>query len=353
MKICINNPYWLNTDSFNNYLGARAFFILDYADGIYFSSKKLFLQWIQKSDYNMIKQIISNKEILFSHHTINRKYDVFITFNNPPIKKYNFHKNIKILKFQAIYDYNFDPNLLNKLLRDSNVDYLIGHAKHDIYDQFFNLHFPTFHNKTIDYQFGFNKSIRKYLNFQKINKIVGLGAIATLSEFKDINELKEYYKHFFIDENRDYSHLQRHYFRSIKNEINDIFDSFFPENGIFKNTKNNEQFLLSKYKYFLNDLGSLNFLPARTFEGIALGIVPIIMKHDLYNVYGFNETNSVIIDSQNVNTIKQKFLSIDSEHYERLSYNSLKLADNFTFEKVNEDLYNKIKSIYYKEDKYE
>jgi hypothetical protein len=237
------------------------------------------------------------------------------------------------MKCNALYDYNFEITSLRNKFKDFSIDYLIGHVEHDNYDTFFNAYLSQYENRVLSFPLGYHSDIIKYRgNKNKINKILGLGAIAPIEEKKNYPALEEYY-HFF-QAKRIYSHEEREWFRKHKLSLNDIFDCYFPEPPIQRNELQNEQHLLSQYTHFLSDLGSLTFLPARIYEGIAIGSIPIMIKHDIYRKYGFNDSNSILFDSLDEKKIRKTFYHF-LENKDIMSQNALQLSERYTFKNVS------------------
>lgn len=342
MKICVNNPIWFEKKNTENYLGARYEFVLKYADALYFSHKKYFFKWLLKADLETKKEVFLHKKIIFDVSVINNNYDIFVTLNVPPIKNYNFNSDIKIMKVNAVYDYNFEIENLKNKLQDSSTDFLIGHARHDVYDPFFQKYFTRYNGRVIPFPFGYRTKLLDYrYREEKINRIVGMGAITPIASTREINTLKEYYE--FLHDKRRYSHLERGWFREHSSDLKEVFDSYFPELPSFRNLLNDEQKLLTQYQYFLNDLGSLIFLPARMYEGIALGSIPFVLRHPIYKEYGFDETNAVFFDELDVKHITDVFRAIEDPLSKSIRAQSL--AKRYTFEAVSEKLYSDLESL--------
>ena len=343
MKVCINNPLWLNKKSVKNYLGARYTFLLNYADAIYFDSKVLFVKWLLTTDTDTKQFIIKNKKIIFNIETVNSSYDVFITLNNPPVEKSNFLKKVKIMKINAIYDYNYKVHDLKRMADNASTDYLIGHALHDRHDPFFRKYLQSYAGRVINFPIGYpDEFTSRHPEQERISKIVGLGAISSIKQQKDNGSLSQYYT-FLTLIGRSHSHLDRQWFRSNEDTLSDCFDSYFPHPPLKRDIYFNEQEALSRYMFFLNDLGSLTFLPARMYEGIGLGSIPFAIRHPIYKEYGLNDDNMIMFDSLDEKVIKKTFYAA-MDRISFLQKNITSIQKKYTFEAVSKDLYKNIDS---------
>ena len=341
MKIAIINPDWYHFGEKYNYLSSRFFFVQNNCNALFFTKKKFFFRWI----YNCLKtrtpisEILTNKKVVFKYSKINSNYDILIQFNNPPLNYIEFLKNIKIPKLVALFDYNYNTRVLSEKLKEINIRHIIGHTRHDLFDPYFKYFFKK--NKfeiVFDYPFGFNNN--KNLK-NRIDKIVGLGAISRFDRSTEINQLHDYYS-FMKDSGRNYSHLDRLWFRNNSDSITDCFHSYLPSDKVRRNLSFKESTLLPKYSFFLNDLGSLNFLPARFFEGIGFSVIPFAKKHSIYEYYGFNEFNMVFFTKNNINEIRKNFNEA-LENKENLISNIELIKTKFNYDNINNNLYENIR----------
>ncbi|NVK00391.1 MAG: hypothetical protein HWE12_02515 [Oceanospirillaceae bacterium] len=332
MKVCIVDPYWFNATDRSSYLGARSVFLEKYADIIYFSDRNKFIKYAARFPRVVIR-LISTKKIIFSSSLVNETCDVALWFNGPIYNRGFSFEEIKVPKAVALHDYNFYPDAISELLKSNRVDFLIGHGYHDKYCDFFRAYYSSFIGRVLPFYFGFNSNIYNIdASIERRRSIVGLGAIAPIAGRLFSDDLRAY-GNFFND--RLFSHELRAWFRAYKLEI-DCFESFFPEGGVYRDENINEKSLLQAYDFFVSDLGSLNFAPARTFQGIGSGSILIGENHRCYQDLGFDSTNSILVDDISISKIHTLISRADISELQR---NSRLLAENFTFERCAEALH--------------
>lgn len=349
LKICLNNPIWLSSLDQDSYLGLRDVFGIKFCDYIFFSSYKIFLKWLIQSDPKFILNILKNKKILFSTDSVNQLCDVFLTMNNPSYDELNFNKDINIFKINALYDYNFHPRQIKDGLLTSSVDYLIGHNRHDMHDPFFQYFFEEYKEKVIVCPFGYSQNkIKKYINNSKIYTLNVLGAIAPIdiSRVGKNNELKEY-QEFMTSINRSFSHEYRNWFRNNLRHFPDKYKIILPSGKINRLEEVNEQEIISKSFFTHIDTGSLNFLPARTYEALALKSMLFGGNKSLYKETNIPSWAYLELDDiENMNHSKiQERLEEASHNFNSYDDRLESIKDNFSFQNLSIKLYEDIKSL--------
>lgn len=344
MKIVSIDPYWYHLGEENNYLSARFYFHKNFVKGLYFSSKKNFSKWVTnslKSGSNPL-ELIKGKEIIFSLSNLNARYDVAVLQSNPVLESLDGLTGIKIPKCVALFDYNYNTSELSKILIERKVHNVIGHSRHDKFDSYFKYFFRKNNfKKVLDYPFGYNDK-RSLNRKNRSNKILGLGAISRIDR-PDMPELFDYYN-FMKDNNVYYSHIERKWFRDNHEVIREIFENYLPDDSVRRNISIREHEILPKYTFFLNDLGSLNFLPARFFEGIGNGVIPFAVCNPIYESYGFDSSNMVFYQSNNPKSIFSSY-NLALENLESLQNELNTLAPKYSYDNINQSLFQQILNV--------
>lgn len=344
--IIIYNP----TDLFINpvsWHGYAVDFALKYADYVFVRNpfKKLLIK-------NTVKGLCPSRKIKVksSLFFLNKNKYVIVGFGavRNPTFSLKMYSGIKIFH---LLDYYLDVPKIQKFLRKSKIDYVIGHCQMDEECTFFRKYYKEYIGKVIDLPFGYAERFKYIRPFKdRINKAVGLGSInkmkdALLSE----SQTKEMVEFFPL---REYQHEVRKYLQDNQQIVKDCIDALFPSPDKQKDFSYDAVEMLNKYQMFVNDAGFSNFPPARTYEGIACGCVMVAPNNNIYSKLGFiNDYNYIGYQEGNYSDMikKIRYYIVHQAELEKLQINSLKLAEKYSHEKVADRLYQSIQKIVEKE----
>lgn len=274
------------------------------------------------------------------------KGDVIIGFNGRPEYAYPNHipaKEFKGLKIVHLQDYQFNTKRVAKLLKEHNINIVLGYASHNKLDPYFQSIFTGV--QVIPVPFGFDYRFKHTKPFsQRINKCVGLGAINLVDE--GIPDLLDY-KTYFVG--HKYSHPWRNLLRENKEVLKNELDSYFPE---YPQTKKFDYDIVETYNNYRMSItcDSLCHYPSvKTYEAMACGSVFIATDNPCYNEIGLiNGVNCLKCEDMNINSFKEivNFYQKYPDLLEKISNNGQEfIKKEYNPEKIADDLYQQILKI--------
>lgn len=347
MKIAIQNPDLLFREQSKNFNGFDFAFLINHTDIIYVTSWKRFLYYVYKLMKNKINPL--KFKFIFNIIKLNERADILISFNEPLyLDKYQPPKDFSGLKIWHTMDYVYKASESAKILKNANVDYLIGYTRQDIYGNFYKYYFRNFIGKTIPLPFGYgNRFICKNSFKNRINKVIALGSVNPVNDPLVKNgDLDEY---ITFHDGIIWTHTFRQIIRENIDSFRDIVDSKLPIPPSTKNPFYDPVEELNKYTMFINDEGIMNFPPARTYEGIACGCVMVASKNPIYEDLGFIDgVNYIGFEKNSLEDFRKKveYYIVHPDKLQVIQKNSLELAKNYTHEKVAAKLYEDIEKLY-------
>lgn len=347
MRIAIQNPDLLFRNQFRNFNGFDFTFLLNHVSIIYVTSWKRFLYYVYKLIKNKINPL--RYQYIFNAYKLNQNADILISFNEPfYFKNYQPPKEFNGLKIWHVMDYVYRASESVGILKKTNVDYLIGYTKQDVYGDFYKYYFVDYIGKTIPLPFGYGKRFICKNSFEKrANKVIALGSVNPVNDplvkSGDLDEYVNFHQDIF------WTHTFRQIIRENIDKLQDIVDSKLPILPSTKNPSYDPVEELNKYTMFINDEGIMNFPPARTYEGIACGCVMVASKNPIYEDLGFIDgVNYIGFEKNSLEDFRKKveYYIAHPDKLQVIQKNSLELAKNYTHEKVAAKLYEDIEKLY-------
>lgn len=339
MKIALYKPFelrWASETEKHLFHGYEIEFLRKYVDCIYFS---------EMENVECCKEYLSTlkikKEIQFIDNIeeLNRICDIVVVnfvhnYEDYELKDYTGKVVIHTLDY---LDYS---NKRNILFEKIGVDLLLGHAMLDERSELYRIAYPEYIGKLLQVPFGYAKRFKNIKKWEERDRrAVGLGAMYKMtlhkSSPKAINEILSSF---------EWDHELRHYLKEHADEYDDCIDCQFPEEEMHDFSYDAVE-KLNSYQMFINDPGYLNFPPARTYEGIACGCVMVAEENEIWSDLGFvADENYIAFEKNNYEQMREKitYYMENQEELKRLQLASLKLAENYSHERVADDLYLKM-----------
>lgn len=341
LRIAVQNPQFIFADQSRNYNGYNYVFFQKYVSVVY----RLTMTGSREDEKKLY-----GKKIVYSPEELNELADVLICFNGEPYVYGNEpEKDFTGLKIYHAMDFVCRPEKSNKMYEDADVDYLLGYCDHSKYSVFFRKYYPRYEGRVISVPFGFgdrfltaSKSFR-----ERKNMAVALGAVNPVNDplcpKGVLDEYVEFYK--FVE----FTHELRWEISKNREKYRGEIDTeYLPEYPVTKNMSCNPVEIMNDFTMFINDLGIMNFPPARTYEGVAAGCVLVGEKSDVYTSLGFVDgVNAILFEPKNYREMIEKirFYMNNFDKLEVLHDNAKLLLTNFTHEKIADLLYNEIERI--------
>lgn len=338
-KIVVQNPTYIFDNQERNFNGYNFKFLELYSDGILLYRRP----WKYFQYKKKLRELGWNKKIYLSARAALSHSDALVCFNgraylsqNKPPRQYK--------KKKFFHTMDFSDNILKSSKALKNADYLMGYCNHDVYSPFFRKYFSAFTGKVIRVPFGYGaRFFCKAKVSERINKCIALGSVNPVADpLMATDALLEYKKFYSMHE---YSHEVR---RAIQQNCDQWQSSIESKLPVYPETKNNAYDAveeLNKYTMFINDASIDEFPPARTYEGIACGCIMVAEDLGIYKELGFEDgKNCVLFEKGNYDMMIEK-INYYIQHIEKLENmqrESLKLAKNFSHDKVAKKIYQDI-----------
>lgn len=341
------------TDDFINILNFNENDIHSYINNLLLNDDVYILKNSLKSikkNYYIFKYLkhfgLSSKKIISSKKIDKNDFLIHFWFND----NYNFQliRNISCKKVFHLMDYWLNSKYKKEIINQLNVQYIISYASSDKYDQFFRSLYSDYIGKVINLPFGFSNRFLKKKE-KTINKdCLLLGSVNPVIEI-DFFDLKnrEFYE-YALHNDLVWFHPMR---RSLSMQKNLNFcKSHLPK---FPQIKNFNYDLISEFQlhnFFYCCKSILNFPPAKIFEGMGCGCIPIIPKINIYKDLGFNDMqNCIFFEKNNVETLIKKIHEIqnlDNNLIYELANNTKNFCiKNFTHDLISQKLINFLQKI--------
>ncbi|MFP5042374.1 glycosyltransferase [Parasediminibacterium sp. JCM 36343] len=291
-------------------------------------------------------------EFAFSVRELNRKADVLVHFNQYPLDLERLlpPKGFNGLKVWHIYEFVFQPSVVNKMLVENGVDYLLGYADHGKYSPFFQSAYPAYTQKVIPFPFGTSNRFLVDSKWEgRENKVIALGAVNLVNEEGGtIDDSLKSYSDFYKD--RKFTHEWRRMLVENESQLSDIMDSQLPHFPETKNSKYDALQMMLGYTMFANDEGLLAFPPARTFEGASAGAVMVSSNHPCYTDLGFKHgVNCIMHCKHDIGDFREKVIYFQQQPQllKKIAEEGQKLIrTHYTQEIVAKKLAEQLKSLY-------
>lgn len=331
MKFVLTDDF-INVKNFNrDDIHAYINFLLNHDDVYILSSSFIKKIYIRKYlDYfNLSKKKILSKNNI----TVN---DTLIHFWFQDNFDFSILNDLFCKKIFHLMDYWLNSSYKKKILNKYKVDNIISYSNSDIHDQFFINHYSSFKNKVISLPFGYNKRFIN-LNLKRKEKCLLLGSINPVFEVdqiikspKDLKKNREFYDFSIINE---YSWFHQKRRDALKIFNKDYFVSFLPEYPTIKRYDYDIIRIFNEYRFFYCCESILNFPPAKIYEGMACGCIPVLPDIDIYNEIGLiNNYNVIFFYPNNVNIMMEKVLDLLSnlniDKLNNISINCIDFAKN-------------------------
>ena len=207
-------------------------------------------------------------------------------------------------------------------------------------------YYPTFKNKVVSIPFGYHKRFQPLNTFYKRQKkAVILGSLNPINDPRCKKEEIKSYMEFFGKNN--FMHPIRYKLAFDRENLlyQKVIDIRLPVYPQTKDFSYDAVEMMNRYQMFINDESVLNFPPARTYEGIAAGCVMVCTDNSIYKDLGFiNKKNCIMFKKGDYEDLvkKIKYYQKNQKELAKIQKNSLKLAENFTHEKIADLLYEEI-----------
>jgi hypothetical protein len=289
MKIAVQNPM-LRSPQGLTYLGACVVFAEQYADVLYMphmAAENANLVELARAGNSIMSDLNGRSvEVIFEPEQLNKAADVLVCFNGVPFLPENRPpKEFHGMKVFHGMDYATRPTESHEIFVEGGVDYMLGYARHDLYDPFFAQVYPKYLGRVIAMPFGAGDRFFVDNSFKDRDKrVIGLGTINPVrspTAQADISELIS----FFSGET--WSHKWRALLLENRQSLADIFEDRFPTYPEIHNFTYDAVVELAGHMMFANDESIHSFPPARTYEGVAAGAALIGAKHPCYEDLGF------------------------------------------------------------------
>jgi glycosyltransferase involved in cell wall biosynthesis len=260
--------------------------------------------------------------------------DAIVCFNGrPDLDRNHPPKEFKGLKVVHLMDHVFQVERALKNLREHDVHYVLGYNRHDKYDPFFQAHFGEYVEKLIPVPFGFNdlrfRSTNRFSD--RINKVVGLGAVNPVSDPLCLTDIELYTT---FHKNERWTHRWRKKLSDSIHFLENEMDSYFPQ---FPETKKFDYDILetyNAYKMFTTCEGIMNYPSVKVFEGMACGSVFIGNDNDCYKAIGLvSGQNCLLHRYEDVEDFKRtvQWAQENPKALEEISLNGQRFVrENFT-----------------------
>lgn len=287
-------------------------------------------------------------EVVFDGSALNDRADVLVCFTGMPWEQWHEPPaEFTGMKVFHVSDYVFNPRESHEALRNGGVDYVLGYTAHDRYDLFFSRMYPTYNGRVIPFPFGFGDRFLVDMPFsQRRPKVVGLGAVnpTGLQEATRPAILSEY---IAFHEPEMWTHRWRRMLFENAAELADIFESRYPAYPDTNNLEYDAVLELATHAMFANDVGLMNFPPARTYEGLAAGAALVCDGHPSYADLGLvNGVNYIVHKPHDIEDFRRTVESYLAEpaELERVANAGRDLArTHFTHDavatKLRDDIY--------------
>lgn len=308
-----------------------------------------------KSKYISKHRLNYKPKIIFSYKKT-KNYDLTLIIN---IEQDLIQKNLPSLKkiksqigFHT-FEYHYKTEKLIRILKTIKPKIILSYGRQEKKCNYFKnildkAGLPS-STKYIPFYFGYST---KYIPTKEMTKkrkynCCLLGSFQPLLIEKNSYHM---YAVFFNKKNISHTHLTRKKLQEIKfiNKLNDNA-LFHPRTG-WKSTERmsyDNKDILKNSNFFINDLSILNFPPARLFEGIACGSIPVDYYNDIYIEMGFkNNENIIFIEEGKELEQILKLQDIEINKLKHMRFEVIKLAkEKFSQQQIACDIANKLREL--------
>lgn len=345
MRIVVQNPYEIFSDQNKNFNGYNYKFIEKYCDGIFLYARP----WKYFQYKNKMKNLGWKKKIYLTCGGVNRGADILVCFHGKPYCKPNSPSaRCRVVKIFHLMDFAEKTGDLNLAMTKGKVDYLMGYCRHDKHSSFFREYLKSYIGRVIGVPFGYGERFACRIPFaDRVNKCVALGSLNPVDDPCMPKGHMEEYKVFYRE--HTYSHELRRTIVEHRDEWSEYIECLLPVYPETKNFSYDAVGELNKYTMFINDASIDELPPARTYEGIASGAVMVAEDLPVYRELGFaDRENCILFQKGNYREMieKIKYYMSHREELSQIQEKSLKLAGNYSHEKVADQLYADIEKLF-------
>lgn len=242
-------------------------------------------------------------KLIFSLDKAN-KYDLVLVINN---SNKRLEKDLStLLKIKTniafhTFEYHYKTELLENVLKKLKPEILISYGSQEKNCSYFKSIIKRINFKPkygfIPFYFGYSVSYSPSKYLVEYTRKYHCCLLGSSQPLNIENEDYKSYSDYFLKNEINQTHQTRsRILKLLKENKNYEKFIFYPPSGWKAKDRmsyNNKE-ILSTSNFFINDLSILRFPPARLFEGIARGCIPIDYFDEIYIQLGFEKNKNII-----------------------------------------------------------
>ena len=249
------------------------------------------------------KRIKYNPKLVFSLDLAN-KYDLVLIINNFDER---LHKDLTtLLKIKTnvafhTFEYHYKTEVLKNVLKSLKPEIILSYGYQEKNCSYFKYLLKDINFKPqkgfIPFYFGYSLSYSPSSFLKDIKRKYNCCLLGSSQPLNIDNKEYKIYSDYFLKNGIHQTHQTRNSLLKLLKE-NKNYEKFIfaPSSGWRSKDRmsyNNKE-ILSTSNFFINDLSILKFPPARLFEGIARGCIPIDYFDEIYIQLGFEKNKNII-----------------------------------------------------------